>query len=52
MSTEVDYYDVERMVEDEASRLRAYVDNAIRAARADLQIEIADLRTQLVLRHD
>ena len=44
--TEVDYYDVQRMVEDEASRLRARIEDVntgIWAAITDLRAEVESL---------
>ena len=39
----VDYYDVQRMIEEEASRLRGRIDNL----RADVNAALDELREQL-----
>jgi hypothetical protein len=46
-SSEVDYYDVQRMIEDEASRLRARIEDvnaAIWAVITELRDELAEVR--------
>lgn len=43
MSSDVDYYDVQRMIEEEASRLRGRIDNL----RADVNAALDELREQI-----
>ena len=42
-NADVDYYDVQRMIEDEASRLRALIEDT----RTQLRGEITELRGEL-----
>lgn len=46
-ANDVDYYDVQRMIEDARSQIRGEIDRAVRDACTQLRSEITDLRNEL-----